>query len=103
MDLGKAKSKKSTHAAKCYREGRSRRAYCLRKDISKGLNSTVITGKKGRNLKVDGVCDCNSLMDLCDIFYSFVSSGNTLKKRMKAYSKPHESVYRNIKEQNKFL
>ena len=104
MEVGKGKSKKSTRAAKCYRQGRSRGAYCLRKDISEGLNSTIGTEKKRGNLKVDGVCaDCSSLTDFCDIFYSFVSSGRNLKRRMKAYSKPHGSIYRNVKEQNNFL
>jgi len=98
----KRKSKKSTHAAKCYREGRSRGAYSLRKDISKGLGST---GRKGEDLKAHGaVCaDCTSLIDLRDIFHSFVSSGSDLKKRANAYPKPRGSVYRSIKEQNKFL
>lgn len=104
MEVGKGKGKKSTYAAKCYCEGRSRRAYCLRKDISEGLNSTTGTGRKGGKLKVDGVCaDCSSLTDFRDIFQSFVSSGSNLKKRMKAYSKPRGSVYRNVKEQNSFL
>ena len=98
------KSIKSTHAAKCYREGRSRGAYCLRKDISKGLKSASRRGRKGGNLKVVGVCDnCGSLKDLREIFHSFVSSGSDLRRRMKAYSRPHGSVYRNVKEQNNFL
>lgn len=98
------KSIKSTHAAKCYHEGRSRGAYCLRKDISKGLKSASRRGRKGGNLKVVGVCDnCGSLKDLREIFNSFVSSGSDLRRHMKAYSRPHGSVYRNIKEQNNFL
>ena len=104
MDLVKETNKKSVRAAKCYREGRSRGAYCLRKDISKGLKPTVESRRKGGNLKIDDVCgDCKGLQDLCDVFNSFVSSGGSLKKRKNAYSKPSGSVYRNIKEQNKFL
>ena len=83
---GNSHSKKSTRAAKCYREGRSRGAYCLRKDISNGLNPATRRGRKagGRSKvvgeRVVGVCDnCCNLKDLRDIFHSFVSSGNDLK------------------------
>ena len=75
--------------------------YCLRKDISKGLGSTKGNGRKG---ETDDVCaDCTSLIDLRDIFHSFVSSSSDLKKRVNTYPKPRGSVYCTIKEHNKFL
>ena len=110
MDTGLIrKSKKATHAANCYLEGRSRGAYVLRKDIAKGLDpatkgSNKLRAKVRLASKNDGICaDCSSLADFHDIFHSFVSSGSELKKRANAYPKPRGSVYRNVKEQNKFL
>jgi hypothetical protein len=96
MSTKKGPSKKAIHAASAYRQGRARGAYHLRKEISAGLNSSP-----GGS---EGVCrNCKTLLDLRDIFNSFVHSGNDLKKRRVGYPKPSDAAYRNVKKQNEYL
>ena len=99
MSSKKGPSKKAINAASVYRQGRARGAYRLRKEISAGLDSSP--GDSGQH---EEVCrNCKTLLDLRDIFNSFVHSGNDLKKRRVGYPKPSDAAYRNIKKQNEYL
>ena len=51
-----------------------------------------------------GVCvACRSLMDLKDVFQSFVHSGRALARRRAIYPKPADTTYYNLTKQNEFL
>ena len=100
MSARKRPSKKAVNAASSYRQGCARNAYRLRREISAGLQSS--TGD--RQHEDEAVChNCTTLLDLRDIFNSFVHSGNDLKKRRVAYPKPSDTTYRDIKKQNDYL
>ena len=93
---GCRKSKKAVCASKTFREGKARVAYRPRGTILAGMNSRQ--HDEGR------VCDhCESLLDLRDIFNSFVHAGRDLKRRKTIYQKPGDAAYRNIKQQNEYL
>ena len=71
------KSKKAVRAAQTFREGHSQAAYRPRGTITAGLNSP----ENGQHDE-SGLChQCESLLDLRDIFNSFVHTGRDLKRR----------------------
>ena len=90
---GCKKSKKGVTAAKTFRKGHARVAYRPRGTILAGMNSGQC-----------GVCEhCESLLDLRDIFNSFVHTGRDLKRRKTVYPKAGDATYQNIKQQNEYL
>lgn len=90
------KSKKSVRIAATLRQGHSRAAYCPRS--RKLSRRNLPESDKG------GVCDhCEGLLDLRDIFNSFVHAGRDLKRHRTGYPKPKDASYRNIKQQNEYL
>lgn len=93
---GSKKSKKAASAADTFRRGHARVAYRPRGTILAGMSS----GQRGEG----SVCDhCESLLDLRDIFNSFVHTGRDLKRRKTLYTKAGDAAYRNIKQQNEYL
>ena len=94
------KSKKAIRAAQTFREGHSRTAYRPRGTITAGMNSPEGIQHAGTS----GVCHhCESLLDLRDIFNSFVHTGRDLKRRKAGYPKSGDASYRNVKQQNEYL
>ena len=90
------KSKKALRFAGTFRQGHSRAAYCPR--------SKRLSRRNSPERDKGGVCDhCEGLLDLRDIFDSFVHAGRDLKRRRTGYPKPKDASYRNIKQQNEYL
>ena len=87
-------------AAANYKMGRSRCAYCLRKDIQSGMKMAIARERAEES----SVCSsCVTLLDLRDIYRGLVHSGQALRKRRAIYPKPGDATYQDIMKQNKFL
>ena len=96
MTTRQAREKK---AAETFRSGKARRAYALRKAILRGS-----TAPSGRTDAEERVCSgCRSLLDLKDVFDSFLHAGRSLRRRRAIYPKPSDVAYRDLSKQNEFL
>lgn len=94
-----AKVSRAVKAAKAFTSGQSRRPYMVRKEILRG-----IAALKKHNSSHNGVCQaCASLLDFKSLYDSFYHSGNELKRRKAAYKKAPDSIYYDVRKQNKFL
>ena len=89
-------AQRTEKAAETYRSGRARRPYALRREIVRGMG--------GQEVDTCGVCvACRSLMDLKDVFQSFVHSGRALMRRRAIHPKPEDTAYYDLTKQNEFL
>ena len=89
---GSKKSKKAASAANTFHREHAQVAYRPR--------GTILAGMSCRRAE-DSVCDhCESLLDLRDIFNSFVHTGRNLKWCKTLYPKAGDAAYRKIKQQN---
>ena len=86
-------------AAETFRSGRARRPYVLRKEIVHGL--AAIGSKESDEYSI--CVACRSLLDLKDVFQSFVHSGRALVRRRAIYPKPSDAAYYDLTKQNEFL
>ena len=93
---------RTARAAELYCQGRSRRAYTVKKKIAAGMKARFRDddGASDRS----GVCtQCKALGELRSIFDSFVHSGADLKRRRRIRPKPAGVSYRDINAQNDYL
>ena len=89
---GSKRSKKAASAANTFHREHAQVAYRPRGTILAGMSCRRAEGS---------VCDhCESLLDLHDIFNSFVHTGRNLKWRKTLYPKAGDAAYRKIKQQN---
>ena len=84
---------RAKRAAEIFRCGRAKRPHVLRSEILHGIGAKEKDGS--------GVCAaCKTLLDLKDLFQSFVHSGRSLKQRRAIYWKPANGVYYDLTKQN---
>ena len=96
MTTRQAREKK---AAETFRFGKARRAYTLHKVILCGSMAP-----SGQTDAEERVCSgCRSLLDLKDVFDSFLHAGCSLHRRQAIYPKPSDVAYRDLSKQNEFL
>ena len=89
-------AQRTKKAAETYRSGRARRPYVLRREIVRGMES--------QEVDTCGVCvACRSLVDLKDVFQSFVHSGRALVRRRAIHPNPADTAYYDLTKQNEFL
>ena len=80
----------AVEAAEAYRDGRSRNAYQLGRNIKAGMCAISRTD--------EAIClQCKSLLDLNSIFDSFVHSGGNMKRHKAIYPEPAGSSCANVK------
>lgn len=99
MIVTDAMARRAEKAAETYRSGHARRPYVLRREIVRGISAVGSQETDGC-----GVCvACRSLLDLKDVFFSFVHSGRALVRRRAIYPKPADTAYYDLTKQNEFL
>ena len=90
---------KQKKAAKTFRSGKARRPYVVRKAILRGSVTP-----SGRMDAEERPCSgCRSLLDLKDVFDSFIHTGCSLCRRRPIYPKPADVAYCDLSKQNEFL